>query len=76
MESAIIVLVLAVIFNPVRIWLQRRVDRLFYGSRQDPVRALAEVGSRLGTTPLAALVLKVPWPHSVTPFDFRQRRFA
>ena len=48
-ESAIIVLVLAVIFNPVRIWLQRRVDRLFYGSRQDPVRALAEVGSRLGT---------------------------
>ena len=75
-ESAIIVLVLAVIFNPVRIWLQRRVDRLFYGSRQDPVRALAEVGSRLGTTPLAALVLKVPWPHSVTPFDFRQRRFA
>ena len=33
-ESAIIVLVLAVIFNPVRIWLQRRVDRLFYGSRR------------------------------------------
>jgi two-component system NarL family sensor kinase len=47
-ESALVVLVLAVIFNPVRVWLQRRVDRLFYGSRQDPVRALAEVGSRLG----------------------------
>ena len=36
MESAIIVLVLAVIFNPLRVWLQRRVDRLFYGSRHDP----------------------------------------
>jgi two-component system NarL family sensor kinase len=47
-ESALVVLVLAMIFHPVRIWLQRRVDRLFYGSRQDPVRALAEVGSRLG----------------------------
>jgi hypothetical protein len=47
-ESAVVVLVLAVIFNPVRVWLQRHVDRLFYGSRQEPARALAEVGSRLG----------------------------
>jgi two-component system NarL family sensor kinase len=46
-ESAIVVLVLAVIFNPLRVWLQRRVDRLFYGSRQDPARALADVGNRL-----------------------------
>jgi two-component system, NarL family, sensor kinase len=47
-ESAVVVLLLAVIFNPVRVWLQRRIDRLFYGSRQDPARAVAEVGSRLG----------------------------
>jgi two-component system, NarL family, sensor kinase len=46
-ESAIVVLVLAAIFNPLRVWLQRRVDWLFYGSRQDPARALADVGSRL-----------------------------
>jgi signal transduction histidine kinase len=46
-ESALVVLVLAVLFNPLRVWLQRRVDRLFYGSRQDLARALAEVGSRL-----------------------------
>jgi two-component system, NarL family, sensor kinase len=46
-ESALVVLVLAVLFNPLRVWLQRRVDRLFYGSRQDPARALGEVGSRL-----------------------------
>jgi hypothetical protein len=32
----------------VRVWLQRRIDRLFYGSRQDAARAVAEVGSRLG----------------------------
>jgi two-component system, NarL family, sensor kinase len=47
-QSAVVVLLLAVIFNPVRVWLQRRIDRLFYGSRQDPARAVAEVGSRLG----------------------------
>ena len=49
-ESAIIVLVLAAIFNPLRVWLQRRVDRLFYGSR-DPARAMADVGTRLGEHP-------------------------
>jgi signal transduction histidine kinase len=48
MESAVVVLLLAVIFNPIRVWLQRRIDQLFYGSRQDPARAVAEVGSRLG----------------------------
>jgi two-component system NarL family sensor kinase len=47
-ESAIVVLLLAAIFNPMRVWLQRRVDRLFYGFRQEPARAVAEVGSRLG----------------------------
>jgi two-component system, NarL family, sensor kinase len=46
-QSAVVVLLLAVIFNPVRVWLQRRIDRLFYGSRQDPARAVADVGSRL-----------------------------
>ena len=50
-ESAIIVLGLAAIFNPLRVWLQRRVDRLFYGSRQDPARTMADVGSRLGEHP-------------------------
>ena len=45
--SAFVVLALAIAFNPVRVWLQRRVDRLFYGSRQDPVQMLAAVGSQL-----------------------------
>ena len=47
-ESAVVVLLLALIVNPVRVWLQRRINRLFYGSRQDPAGALAEVGTRLG----------------------------
>ena len=41
-------LLIAVAFNPLRVWLQRRVDRAVYGARQDPVRAMAEVGARLG----------------------------
>jgi two-component system, NarL family, sensor kinase len=32
----------------VRLRLQRRIDRVFYGARRDPVRAIAEVGARLG----------------------------
>jgi two-component system NarL family sensor kinase len=41
-------LLIALAFNPVRVWLQRRVDRAFYGARRDPVRAIAAVGARLG----------------------------
>jgi signal transduction histidine kinase len=46
--SVLATLVVAAAFNPARVWLQRRVDRLVYGARRDPVRALAEVGARLG----------------------------
>jgi two-component system NarL family sensor kinase len=46
-SSALIVLALAIAFNPLRLWFQRRVDRLFYGSRQDPVRTLVAIGRQL-----------------------------
>jgi signal transduction histidine kinase len=46
--SVLATIVIAAGFNPVRVWLQRRVDRAVYGARRDPVRALAEVGARLG----------------------------
>jgi two-component system, NarL family, sensor kinase len=46
--SVVATLAVAAAFNPLRVWLQRRVDRLVYGARRDPVRALAEVGARLG----------------------------
>jgi signal transduction histidine kinase len=46
--AVVATLVVALAFNPVRVWLQRGVDRAVYGARRDPVRALAEVGARLG----------------------------
>ena len=47
-SSVLATLLIAGAFNPVRTWLQRRIDRVFYGARRDPVRAIAEVGQRLG----------------------------
>jgi two-component system, NarL family, sensor kinase len=46
--ALIATLLIAVAFHPVRVWLQRAVDRAIYGARQDPVRAVAAVGERLG----------------------------
>lgn len=38
----------AVVFQPARHWLQRRVDRLVYGDRGDPFRVVAALGRSLG----------------------------
>lgn len=40
-------LALALAFNPVRLRLQRLIDRGFYGARRDPVRAVSAVGRQL-----------------------------
>jgi two-component system NarL family sensor kinase len=68
LPSVAATLVVALAFHPVRVWLQRRVDHLVYGARQDPVRALSEVGARLADTDglddvLAALcrALRLPY---------------
>jgi signal transduction histidine kinase len=37
----------AVLFQPLREWLQRGVNRLIYGERDDPVAALSRLGERL-----------------------------
>ncbi|MEJ3748441.1 histidine kinase [Actinomycetes bacterium KLBMP 9797] len=47
-SSVLATLLIAGAFHPARLWLQRRVDRIFYGARHDPVRAIAEVGAQLG----------------------------
>ena len=49
-------LLIALAFNPVRVWLQRGVDRLLYGSRSDPVRAVSRVGARLAADDLAGVL--------------------
>jgi two-component system NarL family sensor kinase len=59
--------VIALGFNPVRQRLQRVVDRAFYGTRGDPVRAVSAVGQRLAGDDLAGVldavrdVLRLPF---------------
>ena len=58
---------IALAFNPVREILQSLIDRAFYGMRQDPVRAFAEIGSSLGQAGLTGVLqvlcnsLHFPW---------------
>src|SRR5215204_2306007 len=40
----------AVMFQPLREWLQRGVNRLMYGERDDPYKVLSRLGSRLEST--------------------------
>lgn len=49
-------LAIALAFNPVRLRLQRVVDRAFYGARGDPVRAASAVGERLAGDDLAGVL--------------------
>jgi signal transduction histidine kinase len=49
-------LLIALAFNPVRQRLQRVVDRAFYGSRRDPVRAVSAVGRRLAGDDLTGVL--------------------
>ena len=46
-SSVLATLLVVVAFNPLRVWVQRLANRAVYGSREDPVRALAAVGARL-----------------------------
>lgn len=40
----------AVLAQPLRVWLQRNVNRLMYGDRDDPVAVLTQLGRRLEAT--------------------------
>ena len=44
---AVAALAIALAFNPVRVRLQRVVDRAVYGTRRDPVATVSAVGQRL-----------------------------
>jgi signal transduction histidine kinase len=39
--------IVAVVFQPLREWLQRGVNRLIFGERDDPISALSRLGRRL-----------------------------
>jgi two-component system, NarL family, sensor kinase len=47
-SSILAALLVALVFNPLRLWGQGLVDRLFYGHGRDPVRAIARVEDELG----------------------------
>jgi len=54
------ILVTALLFEPVKSWLQERLDRLFYRERYDYRRTLIEFGRQMNTeTDLAALLEQV-----------------
>ncbi len=40
----------AVLFQPLRSWLQRATNRLMYGERDDPYRVISQLGQRLEAT--------------------------
>ncbi|MEV5894986.1 sensor histidine kinase [Nonomuraea fuscirosea] len=46
-SSVAATVLIAIGFNPVRVRLQRGVDRVLYGDRADPMRAVSRVGRRL-----------------------------
>jgi two-component system NarL family sensor kinase len=48
-------LAIALAFNPIRVRLQRLVDRAVYGNRRDPVAAVSAVGERLAGDDLAGV---------------------
>jgi signal transduction histidine kinase len=49
----------AVAFHPVRDWLQRRVNRLLHGQRDEPYAAISTLGRRLGEAMAPSAVLPV-----------------
>lgn len=61
-------LAVAITFNPLRIRLQRLIDRAFYGSRSDPAGTARDVGEQLrqadelaDVIDRARLALRLPW---------------
>ncbi|MDX6261801.1 MAG: hypothetical protein QOH84_3489 [Kribbellaceae bacterium] len=75
--SVLATLVIALAFNPVRVWLQRLIHRAFYGARRDPVRAMAEVGAQMGagaglTGVLAALCRVMRFPAATIVVEGKQ----
>jgi two-component system NarL family sensor kinase len=60
-SGALVAVLIALVFDPVRGRLQRVLDHLFYGQRRDPVRALSHLSERLDadTTTLDNLLTAV-----------------
>jgi two-component system NarL family sensor kinase len=51
--------IVVVAVNPVRLWLQRRVDRLMYGDRRDPYAGLSRLAARLEASVTPQMALRI-----------------
>lgn len=58
-SSVLATLLIALGFNPIRVRLQRAVDRAIYGDRANPARVLSRMGERLRDRPEPDEVLAV-----------------
>ena len=70
--------VVAMAYGPARAASQRAVDRMFYGQRNDPYRALSEVNRRLAAVAEPGTVLRVDKSfvkeRGVDPFEVEGRK--
>lgn len=62
-ESLVVTLaataVVVVMVNPLRVWLQHRVDRLMYGDRADPYAGLSRLADRLEVSVTPQMALRI-----------------
>ena len=66
--SILAAIVVAICFNPVRLLIQKMIDRAFYGSRSDPARTARGIGQGLredddldGVLERTRHALRLPW---------------
>ncbi|GAA2636393.1 hypothetical protein GCM10010399_81680 [Dactylosporangium fulvum] len=57
-SSVVAAVVAALVFGALRQWLQRRVNLLVYGERDDPYTVLARLGERLAQVPDPGAILE------------------
>jgi signal transduction histidine kinase len=58
LPSLLVTGVVAVAFQPVRVWLQRRVNRLLFGQRNEPYAVITTLGQQIDTAPAPDQVLR------------------
>jgi two-component system, NarL family, sensor kinase len=51
--------VVVVVVNPLRVWLQHRVDKLMYGDRADPYAGLSRLADRLEVSVTPQMALRI-----------------
>ena len=78
--AVLVTLGIALAFDPLRVRLQRRVDRALYGDRSDPVRAVSRLGNQVAVGDeadmLAAVLDALRLPYAALRVDGADRAVA